>query len=112
MLMGDTCTRGCRFCAVKTSKTPGPLDAEEPQKVAKAIHEWGLDYVVLTSVNRDDLKDGGSNHIAETVRYLKVRRRTTSARGSRVLPTCSLVVVIFLPAFVLSLEPIHPSWSA
>lgn len=71
MLMGDTCTRGCRFCAVKTSKSPAPVDPLEPQKTAKAIHEWGLQYVVLTSVDRDDMPDGGANHIAETVRHLK-----------------------------------------
>lgn len=71
MLMGDTCTRGCRFCAVKTSRTPGPLDASEPLNTATAIAKWGLDYVVLTSVDRDDLKDGGSNHFAETVGHIK-----------------------------------------
>lgn len=51
--MGDTCTRGCRFCSVKTSRTPLPLDPEEPANTAIAITEWGLDYVVLTSVDRD-----------------------------------------------------------
>lgn len=71
MLMGDTCTRGCRFCAVKTSRTPGPLDPEEPLKVATAIRNWGLDYVVLTSVDRDDLEDQGSSHFAKTIRHLK-----------------------------------------
>lgn len=71
MLMGDTCTRGCRFCAVKTSKTPPPLDPNEPEKVSQAIHKWGLDYVVLTSVDRDDLPDGGAAHIAKTVHLLK-----------------------------------------
>uniref|UniRef100_A0A6A7GCI8 Lipoyl synthase, mitochondrial n=2 Tax=Hirondellea gigas TaxID=1518452 RepID=A0A6A7GCI8_9CRUS len=71
MLMGDTCTRGCRFCAVKTSRTPGPLDPNEPRKVSEAILKWGLDYVVLTSVDRDDIEDGGASHIAETVRLLK-----------------------------------------
>ena len=59
MLMGDTCTRGCRFCAVKTSRAPPPLDPDEPQNVAKAVAAWGLDYVVLTSVDRDDLPDQG-----------------------------------------------------
>lgn len=73
MLMGDTCTRGCRFCSVKTSRTPLPLDPEEPVNTATAITEWGLDYVVLTSVDRDDLDDGGANHIAETVKELKKR---------------------------------------
>jgi lipoic acid synthetase len=71
MLMGDTCTRGCRFCAVKTSKAPPPLDVNEPENVSKAVAAWGLDYVVLTSVDRDDLPDGGAAHIAETIRLLK-----------------------------------------
>lgn len=52
-LMGDTCTRGCRFCSVKTARNPPPLDPQEPYNTAKAIAEWGLDYVVLTSVDRD-----------------------------------------------------------
>lgn len=51
--MGDTCTRGCRFCSVKTSKAPPPLDPNEPVNTAIAIAAWGLDYVVLTSVDRD-----------------------------------------------------------
>jgi lipoic acid synthetase len=74
MLMGDTCTRGCRFCAVKTAKNPGELDKDEPSKVSKAILDWGLDYVVLTSVNRDDLPDHGANHIAETIARIKARK--------------------------------------
>lgn len=53
MLMGDTCTRGCRFCSVKTARNPPPLDENEPKKTAKAIASWGLDYIVLTSVDRD-----------------------------------------------------------
>ena len=53
MLMVDECTRGCRFCSVKTSRTPKPLDQNEPENVAHAISKWGLDYVVLTSVDRD-----------------------------------------------------------
>lgn len=71
MLMGDTCTRGCRFCAVKTSRAPPPLDPLEPENTAKAVAAWGLDYVVLTSVDRDDLPDQGSRHIAKTVGLLK-----------------------------------------
>ena len=59
MLMGDTCTRGCSFCNVKTSHTPPPLDAAEPQRVAEAVASWGLHYVVLTSVDRDELVRGG-----------------------------------------------------
>ncbi len=71
MLMGDTCTRGCRFCSVKTSRAPPPLDPEEPAKTARAVNAWGLDYVVLTSVDRDDLDDAGSGHIAECVGAIK-----------------------------------------
>ncbi|XP_055629135.1 lipoyl synthase, mitochondrial [Toxorhynchites rutilus septentrionalis] len=71
MLMGDTCTRGCRFCSVKTARIPPPLDPDEPTKTATAIASWGLDYIVLTSVDRDDLPDGGSNHIAATIREIK-----------------------------------------
>jgi len=71
MLMGDTCTRGCRFCNIKTARSPPPLDQDEPHNVAKAIAQWGLKYVVLTSVDRDDREDGGSEHLAETVRNLR-----------------------------------------
>ena len=71
MLMGDTCTRGCRFCAVKTSRAPPPLDPHEPENTAKAIAAWGIDYVVLTSVDRDDLPDLGADHISKTIRHLK-----------------------------------------
>ena len=72
MLMGDTCTRGCRFCSVPTSRAPPPLDETEPLRVGKAIIEWGLKYVVLTSVDRDDYDDAGANHIATTVEVIKV----------------------------------------
>lgn len=75
MLLGDTCTRGCRFCSVKTSRNPPPPDPNEPVNTAKAIASWGLDYIVLTSVDRDDLPDGGSNHFAETVREIKNRNK-------------------------------------
>mmetsp|Transcript_10989 Transcript_10989/g.18627 ORF Transcript_10989/g.18627 Transcript_10989/m.18627 type:complete len:106 (-) Transcript_10989:475-792(-) len=75
MIMGDTCTRGCRFCAVKTSRTPPPLDPEEPQKVAKAISQWGLDYVVLTSVDRDDLEDQGAYHFRRVIQQLKTAKQ-------------------------------------
>ncbi|KAL8801137.1 MAG: hypothetical protein Q9200_007037, partial [Gallowayella weberi] len=71
MLMGDTCTRGCRFCSVKTSRAPPPLDPHEPEHTAEALKRWGLGYVVLTSVDRDDLADGGAHHFAETVRKIK-----------------------------------------
>jgi len=71
MLMGDTCTRGCRFCSVKTARAPPPLDPEEPHNTASAVVEWGLDYVVLTSVDRDDVEDAGSSHIAKIIQELK-----------------------------------------
>ncbi|KAH0534154.1 hypothetical protein FGG08_007245 [Glutinoglossum americanum] len=76
MLMGDTCTRGCRFCSVKTSKTPPPLDPHEPEHTAEALSRWGLGYVVLTSVDRDDLADGGARHFAETIRKIKQKAPT------------------------------------
>lgn len=74
MLMGDTCTRGCRFCSVKTSRTPPPLDPHEPENTAEALARWGLGYVVMTTVDRDDLADGGARHIAETVRRVKQKK--------------------------------------
>jgi lipoic acid synthetase len=70
MLLGDICTRGCRFCAVTTGKPRG-VDTAEPEKVAATVSEMGLDYVVLTSVNRDDLPDGGADHFARTVENIK-----------------------------------------
>ncbi|KAK3100795.1 hypothetical protein FSP39_025423 [Pinctada imbricata] len=71
MVLGDTCTRGCRFCSVKTARNPPPPDPDEPVNTARAIADWGLDYVVLTSVDRDDLADGGASHFAQTVREIK-----------------------------------------
>jgi lipoic acid synthetase len=76
MLMGDTCTRGCRFCSVKTSRKPPPLDPHEPENTAEALARWGLGYVVLTSVDRDDLADGGARHFAETIRRIKSKKPT------------------------------------
>jgi lipoic acid synthetase len=72
MLMGDTCTRGCRFCAVKTGNPRGKIDTDEPKKVAYAISKLGLRYVVITSVDRDDMPDHGSGHFAETISNLKI----------------------------------------
>lgn len=74
MLMGDTCTRGCRFCSVKTSRKPPPLDPHEPENTAEALARWGLGYVVLTTVDRDDLVDGGARHFAETIRKIKQKK--------------------------------------
>nr|POE74935.1 lipoyl synthase, chloroplastic [Quercus suber] len=61
----------CRFCAVKTGRNPAPPDPLEPQHTAEAIASWGVDYIVLTSVDRDDLPDGGSGHFAQTVKAMK-----------------------------------------
>jgi lipoic acid synthetase len=71
MIMGEICSRGCRFCAVNSGK-PVLLDAGEPKRVAKAIKEWRLRYVVITSVCRDDLDDGGAEHIAKTIKAIKL----------------------------------------
>ncbi|EDO40424.1 predicted protein, partial [Nematostella vectensis] len=73
MVLGDQCTRGCRFCSVKTNKAPPPPDPNEPINTAEAISRWNLDYIVITSVDRDDLPDGGAGHFAETVRQIKKR---------------------------------------
>mmetsp|Transcript_13021 Transcript_13021/g.36649 ORF Transcript_13021/g.36649 Transcript_13021/m.36649 type:complete len:457 (+) Transcript_13021:269-1639(+) len=74
MLLGDTCTRGCMFCAVKTDSKPPPPDPFEPFKTADAVAKWGVDYIVLTSVDRDDIEDGGAQHFAHTVELLKYKK--------------------------------------
>ena len=71
MLMGSVCTRACKFCSVDTGNPKGWLDTEEPLNTAKAVQTMGLKYVVLTSVNRDDLDDGGAKHFADTVKLIK-----------------------------------------
>jgi lipoyl synthase len=82
MLMGDVCTRTCGFCAVAQG-SPGALDPDEPDRVAQAASELGLSHAVVTSVNRDDLPDGGAAHFAETIRA--IRRR---------VPGCTVEVLI------------------
>jgi lipoyl synthase len=71
MLMGDVCSRACRFCMVTPGKPAGILDELEPDSVAFALSQMGLTYVVLTSVDRDDLPDGGASHFARTIRLVK-----------------------------------------
>jgi lipoic acid synthetase len=71
MIMGDTCTRGCRFCSIKTSRAPPPLDPAEPEKTAVAVGAMGVGYIVITMVDRDDLPDGGSAHVARTIQEVK-----------------------------------------
>jgi len=83
MLMGDRCSRGCNFCDVETGGMEA-LDPDEPESVARAVAEIGLDYVVLTSVDRDDLPDQGAAHVAETVR--EIRRRHPDALIETLIP--------------------------
>lgn len=90
MLLGNVCTRSCRFCAVQFGR-PTELDLAEPERVAEAVYAMGLDYAVMTSVNRDDLADGGAAIFAETVRCV---------RGLR--PTC--LIELLIPDFCGSRE--------
>jgi lipoic acid synthetase len=71
MILGETCTRGCRFCSVRTGRPGGVVDLEEPENTAISLAEMGLAYVVLTMVDRDDLSDGGAAHVAKTVGRIK-----------------------------------------
>ncbi|KRE05931.1 lipoyl synthase [Bosea sp. Root381] len=77
MIMGDTCTRACAFCNVKTG-VPQPLDHEEPRKIADAVAKLGLEHVVITSVDRDDLKDGGAEHFAQVIRAIRATSPKTT----------------------------------
>ena len=81
MLMGDVCTRACRFCAVNTGNPRGWLDAREADNTARSVQLMGLKYVVLTSVNRDDLPDGGAGHYAACVRRVKEVNRATAVEA-------------------------------
>ncbi|HXF53489.1 MAG TPA: lipoyl synthase [Hyphomicrobiaceae bacterium] len=81
MIMGDTCTRACAFCNVRTG-LPGPLDPDEPRRVGEAVVKLGLEHVVITSVDRDDLADGGAEHFAEVIRAI---RKVTPATTIEVL---------------------------
>ena len=71
--MGEQCTRGCRFCSVKTARAPPPLDPAEPVNTGLAVAEWGVDYIVITSVDRDDVEDMGADHFARTIEEIKKR---------------------------------------
>ena len=83
MLMGDVCTRNCPYCAVAHGKTR-PLDRDEPRRIGEAVARLGLQHVVVTSVDRDDLADGGANHFAATARAIK--SATTTARVEVLVP--------------------------
>ncbi|KAF3917296.1 hypothetical protein AA313_de0207321 [Arthrobotrys entomopaga] len=112
MLMGDTCTRGCRFCSVKTNRAPPPLDPHEPEHTAEALKRWGLGYVVLTSVDRDDLPDGGANHWRETIVKIKqkaphilVEALTGDYRGD--LEMVALVATSGLDVYAHNIETVE-----
>ncbi|HTC08817.1 MAG TPA: lipoyl synthase [Acetobacteraceae bacterium] len=77
MIMGDTCTRACAFCNVRTG-LPAPLDADEPNRVADAVAKLGLRHVVITSVDRDDLDDGGATHFAAVIRAIRAAAPATT----------------------------------
>lgn len=77
MVLGDLCTRGCTFCAVSKSAKGLQVDQQEPQKLARVVKEWGLEYIVITSVCRDDLKDQGSAHFAACVSEIKKANPST-----------------------------------
>ena len=81
MLMGDVCTRACRFCAVNTGNPKGWLDLEEPDNTARSVQLMNLKYVVLTSVNRDDLPDGGAGHYARCVKRIKEENPDTAVEA-------------------------------
>ena len=81
MLMGSVCTRACKFCSVDTGNPNGWLDKDEPEKTAEAVSIMDLKYVVLTSVNRDDLPDGGAQHYANTVKAIKAKNENTAVEA-------------------------------
>jgi lipoic acid synthetase len=112
MLMGEVCTRACRFCAVDTGNPHGWLDAEEPANAARTVELMGLRYVVLTSVNRDDLADGGAAHFAACVREIKRRCPQTAVEAltpdfQGVLADVETVVDSGLEVFAQNVETVR-----
>ena len=112
MLLGWVCTRACRFCAVATGNPRGRVDDDEPRRVAEAVRELGLGYVVLTSVDRDDLPDGGAAHFARTVQAIKtlapevrVEALTSDFQGD--LAAVEVVVRSGLDVFAHNLETVR-----
>ncbi len=117
MLMGAVCTRACRFCAVDTGNPRGWLDPEEPENVARSVELMSLRYVVLTSVNRDDLPDGGAAHYAAAIRAIKRRNPGTAVEAltpdfEGVLPDVETVLDSGLDVFAQNVETVsrltHP----
>ncbi len=112
MLMGAVCTRACRFCSVDTGNPRGWLDAAEPANVAESVALMGLSYIVLTSVNRDDLPDGGASHIAACVRAIRARTPQTAVEAltpdfQGVLRDVETVVDSGLQVFAQNLETVR-----
>ncbi len=112
MVMGSVCTRACRFCAVDTGNPKGWLDHEEPLNTAKAVQLMGLRYVVITSVDRDDLPDGGAAHYAEVVRAIKRLNPDTAVEAltpdfNGVLEHVELVVDSGLEVFAQNVETVE-----
>jgi len=112
MLMGEVCTRACRFCAVDTGNPHGWLDTEEPANAARTVELMGLRYVVLTSVNRDDLPDGGAAHFAACVREIKRRCPQTAVEAltpdfQGVLRDVETVVASGLEVFAQNVESVR-----
>ena len=112
MLMGSVCTRACRFCAVDTGNPRGWLDAEEPENTAHSVELMGLKYVVLTSVNRDDLPDGGAAHYAAAIRAIKRRNPGTAVEAltpdfAGVLEDVNTVLESGLDVFAQNVETVQ-----
>lgn len=112
MLMGAVCTRACRFCSVDTGNPRGWLDPDEPRNVARTVELMGLKYVVLTSVNRDDLPDGGARHYADCIRAIKERRPGTAVEAltpdfQGVLEDVATVVDSGLDVFAQNVETVR-----
>ncbi|MBT8067308.1 MAG: lipoyl synthase [Gammaproteobacteria bacterium] len=112
MVMGSVCTRACRFCAVDTGNPKGWLDAEEPLNSARAVKLMGLEYVVITSVDRDDLADGGAAHYAECVQEIKALNPNTAVEAltpdfNGVKKHVELVVDSGLDVFAQNVETVH-----
>ncbi len=114
MLMGAVCTRACRFCSVDTGNPRGWLDAEEPANAARTVELMKLRYIVLTSVNRDDLPDGGAGHYAACVRAIRMRNPQTAIEAltpdfQGVLRDVETVVDSGLQVFAQNIENGAPS---
>src|SRR6201995_2177260 len=112
MLMGPVCTRACRFCSVDTGNPHGWLDPQEPENAARTVELMKLKYVVLTSVNRDDLADGGAKHYADCVRAIKTRSPATAVEAltpdfQGVLADVQAVVDSGLQVFAQNVETVR-----